>query len=112
MCRRLTQDRFQQRTEHGHRHTRMRNLPAHEQHQEKAEKHETQRHQAILDADHLVVGGKDIFLPKPRLVMFLVAMRFVCVRRLPCAKRGKLLNFFLHKKLFHFVADQRRNEER
>jgi hypothetical protein len=47
-------------------------LPAHHQHQTKAEKHEQERGHAVLQADDLVVGGKDVFPPKPKLMMRLV----------------------------------------
>ena len=45
----------------------MGDLPAHQKHQTKAEEHEEQRGDAVLHADDLVVGGKDVFPPKPRL---------------------------------------------
>jgi hypothetical protein len=40
--------------------TRMRDLPAHQHHQEKSEQQETQRRQTVLDADDFVVGGKNV----------------------------------------------------
>jgi hypothetical protein len=43
---------------------RMRDLPAHQQHQEKSEQHETQRREAVLDADDFVVGRKNVFAPE------------------------------------------------
>ena len=41
--------------------SRMRDLPAHHQHQRKTEQQVEQRGDAILDADDLVVGGKNVF---------------------------------------------------
>jgi len=47
-------------------------LPAHTGHQEEAEKKEDERGDPVLDADHLVVAGEDVFLPEPRFVVMLV----------------------------------------
>jgi hypothetical protein len=51
----------------------MGDLPAHQQHEAEAEEHEEQRRDAVLHADHLVVGGKDIFPPEPRLFVMRLA---------------------------------------
>jgi hypothetical protein len=53
----------------------MRNLPAHAQHQEKTKQQKTQRGQTVLDADDLVVGGENIFLQEPRLVVMMGFVR-------------------------------------
>ena len=53
----------------GHSLSGMADLPAHQQHEAEAEKHEKQRGDAVLNADDFVVGGKDVFPPKPQFVM-------------------------------------------
>ena len=110
--RRLAEDFFEQRAEHRHRHARMRDLPAHQHHQEKSEQHEAERHETVLDADDLVVGGENILAPETRLVVFGVAVAVVRVRRGNLAERRKLLDVWLHKVLFQFVANQRRQQQR
>src|SRR4029453_1774054 len=54
----------------------IRQLPAHQHHQAESKEEEHQPAEAILNSDHFVVGGKDIFSPPPELVM-LVRVRFV-----------------------------------
>ena len=54
---------------HRHRLARVGDLPAHDHHQAEAEQQETQRGDAILNADDLVVGGEDIRAPEPRLLV-------------------------------------------
>jgi hypothetical protein len=49
----------------------MRNLPTHHQHQTKAEKQKSQRGDAVLNADDLVVGGKDVRAPEARIFVML-----------------------------------------
>src|SRR5438067_7547820 len=44
-------------------------LPPHQHHQGKPEEEEDQPGESILDADHLVIGGENIFSPPPELVM-------------------------------------------
>jgi hypothetical protein len=44
-------------------------LPAHQHHQGKTEEEEDQSGESVLDADHLVVGGENIFSPPPELMM-------------------------------------------
>ncbi len=63
----------------GDRVARISNLPAHDHHQAETEKEKHQRGNAVLDADDLVIGGKDILLPKPRLLMARVVGVRVCV---------------------------------
>src|SRR6266536_5022534 len=57
----------------------IRQLPAHQHHQAESKEEEHQPAKAILNSDHFVVGGKDIFSPPPELVMLVlvVRMRFV-----------------------------------
>src|SRR5882724_7471957 len=45
-------------------------LPPHQHHQGKTEEEEDQPGESILDADHFMVGGENIFSPPPELVMF------------------------------------------
>jgi hypothetical protein len=52
-------------------------LPAHQHHQAKPEEQKCQAAEAILNSDHFVVGGKDIFSPPPELVV--LVFRGVCV---------------------------------
>ena len=53
---RLAEDFCQKRPDDRNRRAGMRNLPAHHQHQEKSEQHETQRREAVLNADDFVIG--------------------------------------------------------
>ena len=64
-------DPLQQLADEGNRLPRMPDLPAHQQHQAEAKKHEQQRGNAVLQADDLVVGGKNVFPPKPQFVMLM-----------------------------------------
>src|SRR5436190_6419729 len=52
-------------------------LEAHQHHQAKAEEQERETAQTVLNADHFVVGGKNIFSPPPELVVLVFAS--VCV---------------------------------
>jgi len=54
--------------------------PAHDHHQEETEQQEQQATDAILDADHLVVGREDVFVNPGRLVMSVVVSVVVRVR--------------------------------
>ena len=51
----------------------MRDLPAHHQHEAKTKKQEEQSGDSILNADDLVIGGKNVSAPETRILM----MRFV-----------------------------------
>ena len=57
--------------------------PAHDAHQAETKKEEEQGHEAVLNADHLVIGGENVFSPESELVMFVpgvvgvrIVMRF------------------------------------
>src|SRR6266480_4627562 len=52
-------------------------LEAHQHHQAKAEEQERETAQTVLNPDHFVVGGKNIFSPPPELVVLVFAS--VCV---------------------------------
>ena len=55
-------------------------LPAHQHHQAKPEEQKCQAAEAILNSDHFVVGGKNVFSPPSELVMLVrrvVRVRFV-----------------------------------
>ena len=81
---RRPQNFFQQRADKRHRRARMRNLPAHQQHQEKAKQQKAQSREPVLNADNLVVGGKNIAAPETGLVMtgvLAVAVLIITVRR-------------------------------
>src|SRR5437667_274855 len=59
---------------------RDRPVPAHQHHQAKSKEQEHQAAKPVLDPDHFVVGGKDVFSPPPELVMLMsgvVPVRFV-----------------------------------
>ncbi len=54
----------------------MSDLPAHHQHQAKTKEEETQGGESVLNPDHFVVGGEDVFTPKTGfLVMGLLEVR-------------------------------------
>src|SRR6266487_455109 len=64
-------------------------LPAHQHHQAKAEEQERETAQTVLNPDHFVVGGENIFSPPPELVVLVFAsvrvwivMRFDGSRRI------------------------------
>src|SRR6185503_20789499 len=63
----------EQELQHGsddcHRLVRIGHRPAHEAHQTVTEEEEAQRRHAVLDANDLMVRGKDVFLPESLLVM-------------------------------------------
>ncbi len=49
-------------------------LPPHQHHQGKTEEEEDQSGESVLDADHLVIGGENIFSPPPKLVMLVAGL--------------------------------------
>ena len=51
------------------RRARVGELPAHEHHQRKAEEQEQEPRDGVLDADDLVVGGKDVLAPEAQLLV-------------------------------------------
>src|SRR5438105_10070209 len=64
-------------------------LEAHQHHQAKAEEQERETAQTVLNPDHFVVGGENVFSPPPELVVFMfasvrvwVVMRFDGSRRI------------------------------
>ena len=65
--------------DHGQRLARIRQLPAHQHHQRKTKEEKNQAAKAVLNADHFVVGRKNVFSPQTELVMlvFVVMMRIV-----------------------------------
>jgi hypothetical protein len=68
------------------RGARIRELPAHQHHQRKAEEEEKQAGDAVLDADDLVVGREDVVAPEAQLFV----MGFVRVRRPGCGDSCRL----------------------
>ena len=52
-------------------------LPAHQHHQGKAKKQKDQATNSVLNADHLVIGGEDVFSPKTELVVLMFVPCFV-----------------------------------
>jgi len=63
--------------------TGIRQLPPHHHHQAEPEEEEYHATKAVLDSDHLMVGGKNIFSPPSELVMLMssvVLVRFVMRR--------------------------------
>ena len=87
----------------------MRDLPAHQNHQEKSEQQEAQRRQAILDADDFVVAGKNVLAQEADVLV--MAMFIVAVMDLSLAIRRKLVNGRFHI-LFQFVPDHQRQQQR
>jgi hypothetical protein len=59
--------RLEQIADQRHRLVRIGERPPHHHHQREAEEEEDQRREPILDADDLVVLGKDVLGPEPRL---------------------------------------------
>src|SRR6266853_929121 len=58
----------------------IRQLPAHQHHQAESKEEEHQPAEAVLNSDHFVVGGKNVFSPPSELVMLVcrvVRVRFV-----------------------------------
>src|SRR5947207_14288038 len=66
-------------------------LEAHQHHQAKAEEQERETAQTVLDPDHLVVGGKDIFSPPTKLMVFVFAS--VCMWIVMCFDRSRRIHF-------------------
>jgi len=77
----------------------MRDLPAHQDHQEKSEQHEAQRGQAVLDADDLVVGGKNVLAQEADVLVTAVVV--VAVMVISLAERRKLVNGRFHNLFDH-----------
>jgi hypothetical protein len=66
-------------------------LPAHHHHQAKSKEKEHQAAKSVLDSDHFVVGGKNVFSPPPELVMLMSGV--VPVRFVMCFDRGGSVHF-------------------
>ena len=49
--------------------TRIRQLPPHHQHEQETKKEESQSRNTVLNADHLVISGKDPLLHKADVMM-------------------------------------------
>src|SRR4029450_84072 len=49
-------------------------LPAHQHHQAKAKEQKNQAAEPILNADHLMVGGENVFSPPPELMMLVAGV--------------------------------------
>ena len=74
--------------DHRQRLARVSQLPAHQHHQAKAKEQERETAKTVLNPDHFVVCGEDIFAPPTKLVVFMfasvrvwVVMRFDRSRR-------------------------------
>jgi hypothetical protein len=48
---------------------RISQLPAHQHHQTKAKEQEDESTKTVLNPNHLMVGGENVFSPPPELVM-------------------------------------------
>src|SRR5437773_446461 len=71
---------WQPSADHRQRLAGISQLPAHQHHQAKPEEQKCQAAEAILNSDHFVVGGKNVFTPPSELVMLVrrvVRVRFV-----------------------------------
>jgi len=67
-------------TDQRQRLARISQLEAHQHHQAKAEEQERETAQTVLNSDHLMVGGENVFSPPPELVMLMssvMPVRFV-----------------------------------
>jgi hypothetical protein len=49
-------------------------LPAHQHHQAKAKEQKDQAAEPVLNADYLMIGGKNVFSPPPQLVMLVAGV--------------------------------------
>ena len=67
--------------DHRQRLSRIRQLPAHQHHQAKAEEQEDQPRDSVLDADHLVIGRDDVFFPEWQFVVIVRVLLMRVVRR-------------------------------
>src|SRR5882757_5976135 len=77
--------------DHRQRLTGVSQLPAHQHHQAKAEEQERESTKTVLDPDHLVVGGKNIFSPPTKLMVFVFAS--VCVWIVMRFDRSRRIHF-------------------
>jgi hypothetical protein len=59
--------------DHRQRLPRVSQLPAHQHHQAKAKEQEGETTKTVLNPDHLMVGGENIFAPPTKLVVFMFA---------------------------------------
>ncbi len=81
--------------DHRQRLARIRQLPAHQHHQTKAEEQEDQPADPVLDADHLVIGRDDVLPPERKFVVIvpgIVLMRIVVGVRMRSEIRGSVHN--------------------
>jgi hypothetical protein len=58
---------------HRQRLPRISQLEAHQHHQAKAKEQECEPTKTVLNSDHLVICGENIFSPPPELVMLMFA---------------------------------------
>ena len=65
--------------DHRQRLARIGQLPAHQHHERKAEEQKDQPGDAVLDADHLVIGRENVLPPKTKLVMIVPMLVLVVV---------------------------------
>jgi hypothetical protein len=65
---------------------RISQLPAHHHHQAKAEEQKEQAADAVLDANHLVIGGENVPSPPSQLVVFVLVV-VMGLRR--CVRMGR-----------------------
>ncbi len=105
--RQVAQQHLQQRANKRNRLARMRDLPAHHQHQAKTKQQKAERGEAVLQADDFVVRRKNVFAPEAR---FLV-VRFVRFRVRNCVN-GCLHGLILRQFLLHLVQHHHRQQQR
>src|SRR6266480_6277743 len=66
-------------------------LPAHQHHEAKAKEQEREPTETVLNPDHLVVSGENVFPPPPELVMLVFAV--VCVWVVMRFDRSRRIHF-------------------
>src|SRR5206468_10206285 len=78
-------------TDQRQRLARISQLEAHQHHQAKAEEQERETAQTVLNPDHLVIGGENIFSPPTKLMVFVFAS--VCVWVVMRFDRSRRIHF-------------------
>jgi hypothetical protein len=89
-----------------HRLAGISQLPPHQHHQTKSEEQKCQAAQAILNPDHFVVGGENVFTPKSKLVVLVMLMsRVVRVRFVMGANGRRSIHF--RRKLRWLISEEK-----
>src|SRR6266853_2026204 len=81
----------------------IRQLPAHQHHQAESKEEEHQPAEAVLNSDHFVVGGKNVFTPPSEIVMLM--RRVVRVRFVMGVNRSRSVHF--RRKLRWLISEEK-----